>query len=109
MPLSEIVTTFHSSLKSITSGYGSFEYTTAASADATSPGDESGYAEADLVRLDVLVNKSPVDAFATVVHRSSATNEGKAIIQRLKQVTPRQQYEVVMQAVAGGRVVASER
>ncbi|EGG01165.1 uncharacterized protein MELLADRAFT_50186, partial [Melampsora larici-populina 98AG31] len=98
IPLSEIVTTFHSSLNSITAGYASFDY---------KPKD---FKPAELVRLDIIVNGSdPVDAFATVVHRDKALREGKAVLGRLKGVMRRQVFEVVLQATVGNKVIASER
>ncbi|KAH9823557.1 P-loop containing nucleoside triphosphate hydrolase protein [Melampsora americana] len=98
IPLSEIVTTFHSSLNSITAGYASFDYKT------------KDFKPAELVRLDIIVNGSdPVDAFATVVHRDKALREGKAVLGRLKGVMRRQVFEVVLQATIGNKVIASER
>ncbi|KNZ62937.1 translation factor GUF1, mitochondrial [Puccinia sorghi] len=102
MPLSEIVTTFHSTLKSLSSGYATFDYET--------PEGEEGFIQADLVRVDIVVNKSsPIDAFATVVHRDHALREAKAILTRLKSVIPRQQFEIALQATIGTKIIASER
>ena len=102
IPLSEIVTTFHSTLKSLSSGYATFDYET--------PEGDEGFVEADLVRVDIVVNKSsPIDAFATVVHRDHALREAKAILSRLKSVIPRQQFEIALQAAIGSKIIASER
>ncbi|KEI37607.1 uncharacterized protein L969DRAFT_96134 [Mixia osmundae IAM 14324] len=97
MPLSSIVTTFYSSLKSITSGYASFDY------------DDAGWQASDLVKLTVLINATPVDALAFVVHRSEVEREGRDIATRLRTVIPRQQYEVVIQTAVGSKIVARER
>jgi GTP-binding protein LepA len=102
IPLSEIVTTFHSTLKSLSSGYATFDYET--------PEGDEGFVEADLVRVDIVVNKSsPIDAFATVVHRDHALREAKAVLSRLKSVIPRQQFEIALQATIGSKIIASER
>ncbi|MBW0469497.1 hypothetical protein O181_009212, partial [Austropuccinia psidii MF-1] len=100
IPLSEIVTTFHSSLKSLSSGYGIFNYDL---------GDDE-FIEADLVRLDIIVNKSaPIEAFATVIHRDQAVREAKTILSRLRTVIHKQQFEVTLQALLGSKIIASER
>ena len=82
MPLSSIITTFHSDLKSLSSGFASLEYT------------ERGYEAADLVKMNILVNKQPIDALCSVVHRSVAEKEGRQLLERLKPVVPRQLFEV---------------
>jgi GTP-binding protein LepA len=102
LPLSEIVTTFHSALKSLSSGYATFDYET--------PEGDEGFVQADLVRVDIVVNKSaPIDAFATVVHRDLALREARAVLSRLKAVIPRQQFEIALQAAIGSKIIASER
>ncbi|CAH7685752.1 GTP-binding protein lepa, partial [Phakopsora pachyrhizi] len=102
IPLSEIVTNFHSQLKSITSGYGSFDYEIR--------GDEDEFIESDLVRIDFIINKSsPIDAFATIVHRDGSLREAKIILSRLKSVINKQQFEVSLQALIGNKIIASER
>lgn len=102
LPLSEIVTTFHSALKSLSSGYATFDYET--------PEGDQGFVQADLVRVDIVVNKSaPIDAFATVVHRDLALREARAVLSRLKAVIPRQQFEIALQAAIGSKIIASER
>ncbi|KAG0144527.1 hypothetical protein CROQUDRAFT_659847 [Cronartium quercuum f. sp. fusiforme G11] len=100
IPLSEIVTTFHSSLNSLTAGYASFDYSA----------QEDDFRPAELVRLDIIVNGSPpIDAFAAVVHREQAQREARAVLGRLKGVMRRQVFEVVLQATIGSKVIASER
>lgn len=94
------MTTFHSSLNSLTAGYASFDYVTA----------EEDFRLADLVRLDLIVNGSPpIDAFAAVVHRDRVQREARAVLGRLKAVMKRQVFEVVLQATVGHKVIASER
>lgn len=82
LPLSSIITTFHSTLKSITSGFASFDY------------EEAPYESSDLCRMNILVNGQKVDALCTVVHRSQVQQEGRDWAKRLRDVIPRQQYEV---------------
>lgn len=97
LPLSSIITTFHSALKSLSSGFASMDYT------------QAGYMKSDLVKLNIMVNGRSVDALCAVVHRSGAEKEGRAILTRLKEVMSRQQFEVVLQAGVGSRIVARER
>ena len=94
LPLSEVVLDFHDRIKSVTRGYGSFDY------------DLVGYAAADLVRLDVLVNGEPVDALSLIVHREKAFQRGTDLVRKLKEFIPRQMYEVALQAAIGSRVIA---
>lgn len=82
LPLSSIITTFHSSLKSITSGFASFDY------------EEAPYEVSDLVRMNILVSGQKIDALCTVVHRSQVEKEGREWAKRLREVIPRQQHEV---------------
>ena len=96
LPLSELGGDFYDELKSLSSGYASFDY------------EEHESREADLVRMDILVNGEPVDALARVVHRSRADKIGKDLCHTLKQVIDRQQFDVALQASAGGRIVARE-
>jgi len=96
IPLNEIVFDFYDRLKSITSGYASFDY------------ELIGYEEADLVKVQILINEEPVDALAFLCHRSEAEARGRQICERLKDLIPRHLFKIPLQAVIGGRVVARE-
>lgn len=96
LPLSEILLDFYDKLKSSTKGYASFDY------------DLSGYLEADLVKVDILLNGDPVDALSFIVHRQSAFYRGKAMVEQLRNVVPRQQFEVRIQAAIGAKVIAAD-
>lgn len=96
LPLAEVVLDFYDRLKSCSRGYASFDYQLA------------GYRQADLVKLDILVNGEPVDALATIVHRAQAYYKGKALAAKLREIIPRQLFEVVIQAAIGSRVIARE-
>jgi GTP-binding protein LepA len=94
LPLAEVVTDFHDRVKSVTRGYGSYDY------------DLIGYRPGELVKLDMLVNGDPVDALSLIVHRDKAQLRGTELARKLKEYIPRQMYEVAIQAAIGSRVIA---
>jgi GTP-binding protein LepA len=96
IPLSEIVIDFYDQLKSRTQGYASLDYTL------------TGYQEADLVKLDILVNATPVDALSLIVHRDFAYANGRTLVEKLRKLIPRQMFEVPIQAAIGNKIVARE-
>lgn len=95
-PLNEIITDFNDKLKSVTKGYGSFDY------------EFDHYEKGDIIKLEIRVNEEPVDAFSCLVHRSKAHNKGKAICEKLVEVIPQQLFKVPIQAAIGGKIVARE-
>jgi GTP-binding protein LepA len=96
LPLRELVVDLYDKLKSATSGFGSLSY------------ELTDWRPADVVKLTIVVNHEPVPALATIVPRASAESEGRRIVSRLKEVMPRQQFAVPLQAAVGGNVVARE-
>lgn len=96
LPMNEIITDFNDKLKSITRGYGSFDY------------EVKEYEKSDIVKLEIRVNEEPVDAFSCMVHRSKAESKGRAICKKLKEVIPQQLFKVPIQAAVGGKILARE-
>jgi len=95
-PLNEILIDFHDRIKSITRGFGSMDY------------EHADYMASNMVKLEMLVNNEPVDAFSCIVHRDKAEGRGRALAAKLKEVIPRQQYQVAIQAAIGGKIIARE-
>jgi GTP-binding protein LepA len=96
LPLNEVVFDFYDRLKSVSRGYASFDY------------QIDSYATGDLVLMNILINGEPVDALSIIVHRSEAERRGRALCERLKDLIPRQLFQIAIQAALGGRVVARE-
>ncbi len=96
LPLHEIVLDFYDKLKTVTRGYGSMDY------------EPAGYRTSPLVKLEMLVNGEPIDAFACIVHKEHAAARARQIAERLKQVIPQQQFRIAIQGAVGGKVVARE-
>ena len=96
MPLNEILVDFHDKIKSVTRGYGSLDY------------EHAGYREGDLIKLDILVNSEPVDAFSSIVHRTKAETRGRALALKLQEVIPQQMFQIAIQAAIGGKIIARE-
>ncbi|RTL07027.1 elongation factor 4 [Candidatus Dependentiae bacterium] len=97
LPLNEVATDFYDQLKSISSGYASFDY------------EEAGYQPSDVVKMDILLNGKPVDALSVIVHEDKAYYIGRQLTEKLKDKIPRQLFEVVIQAAIGAKIIAKER
>jgi GTP-binding protein LepA len=96
LPLAEIITDFFDALKGRTKGYASYDY------------EPRGYEPSDLVKVEVLVSGDPVDALSIIAHRDKAYYRGRALTEKLKELIPRQQFEVPIQAATGKRIIARE-
>ncbi len=96
LPLNEILVDFNDRLKSITRGYGSMDY------------ELGDYRVSDLVRMDILVNQDPVDAFASIVHRSKAEGQGRTLCEKLADIIPPQMFKIAVQAAIGGKIIARD-
>ncbi len=96
LPLSEVIVDFYDKVKSMTRGYGSFDY------------EIKGYVPEKLVKLDILINGQPCDALSSIVHKDRAQSKGRALVEKLKELIPRQLFEVVIQAAIGGQILARE-
>ena len=96
LPLAEVITDFYDKLNTVSQGYASFDY------------EMIGYRTSELVKLEILVNGDPVDALSLIVHRDSAPYQGRALITKMREIIPRQMFEVALQAAIGSRVIARE-
>ncbi|HVU18997.1 MAG TPA: translation elongation factor 4 [Candidatus Didemnitutus sp.] len=96
LPLNEILVDFNDRLKSITRGYGSMDY------------ELGEYRASDLVKMEILVNSDPVDAFASIVHRSKAETQGRALCEKLADIIPPQMFKIAVQAAIGGKIIARD-
>jgi len=94
LPLNEVATDFYDKLKSVSSGYASFDY------------EEAGYEQGELVKMDILLNKKPIDALSTIVHEDKAYHIGRDLVDRLRKLIPRQLFEIAIQAAIGSKVIA---
>jgi len=95
-PLAEVIHDFYDRLKSVSRGYASFDYHLV------------GYRKSELVKLDILINGDPVDALSLIIHRDNSYQRGKVLVEKMKDLIPRQMFEVVLQAAIGSRIIARE-
>ena len=96
LPLSEIISNFYDRMKSVSRGYASFDY------------ELIGYKKSDLVKLDILINGLPIDSLSTVIHRDKAYSVGKELVLKIKEIIPRQMFEVILQAAVGNKIIARD-
>jgi GTP-binding protein LepA len=96
LPLNEILVDFNDRLKSVTHGYGSMDY------------ELGDYQEADLVKMDIMINGDPVDAFSSIVHRDKAEGKGRVLCEKLAEIIPPQMFKVAIQAAIGGKIIARD-